>query len=184
METPAALALPASRFVAVLQSSVRGMDQMLGYRGHDRFVVLYYEPRGEEVVWRDCASYGFATGAWSVFLDNLAPIAQLYGVNVGTMDSMASHVLLIDRVRKVAFFAAKAEAIQFLKDVAASRARGDGDGTDAPLATAGSKSCVQITHEAITRLAYQLWENSGRPQGQALTHWLEAESKLMNAFRN
>ena len=31
---------------------------------------------------------------------------------------------------------------------------------------------------AIRSLAYQMWEESGRPDGQAEQHWLEAERKL------
>lgn len=32
--------------------------------------------------------------------------------------------------------------------------------------------------DEIARLAYQLWEEAGRPEGLALEHWLEAELKL------
>src|SRR5579863_4465115 len=42
---PAALAA----LVALIEKSVQGMDQKLGYHGQDRFVLFYYEPRGEEV---------------------------------------------------------------------------------------------------------------------------------------
>ncbi len=36
-------------------------------------------------------------------------------------------------------------------------------------------------HEGLARiekLAYQLWEKEGRPQGEALTYWLKAEKLL------
>ena len=60
---PAALAA----LVALIEKSVRGMDQKLGYHGNDRFVLFYYEPRGEEVIWRDSHSCGFSTGAGAAF---------------------------------------------------------------------------------------------------------------------
>jgi hypothetical protein len=45
---PAALAT----LVALIEKSARGMDQKLAYSGKDRFVLFYYEPRGEEVITR------------------------------------------------------------------------------------------------------------------------------------
>ena len=51
----------ASAFVTVTEKAMRSMDHMLGYRRRDRFVIFYYEPRGDEVLWRDSGSYGFAT---------------------------------------------------------------------------------------------------------------------------
>src|SRR4051812_30829568 len=84
-----------SSLVAVIDKCVRGMDQKLGYRGRDRFVLFYYEHRGEEVIWRDTRSYGFATGAWCVFSDELAPVADLYRVHLGGEGSPARHVLLV-----------------------------------------------------------------------------------------
>jgi Protein of unknown function (DUF2934) len=34
---------------------------------------------------------------------------------------------------------------------------------------------------SVSRLAYQLWENAGRPAGRDLEFWLEAEAKLQSA---
>ena len=80
---PAALAA----LVALIEKSVRGMDQKLGYHGKDRFVLFYYEPRGEEVIWWDSHSSGFSTGAGQLFIDELAPVADLHHVNVGSSGS-------------------------------------------------------------------------------------------------
>lgn len=33
-------------------------------------------------------------------------------------------------------------------------------------------------HEAISRLAYDKWENAGRPVGEHERHWHEAEEEL------
>jgi hypothetical protein len=34
------------------------------------------------------------------------------------------------------------------------------------------------TTNQISALAYELWEKEGHPEGQALDHWLRAESQL------
>lgn len=36
---------------------------------------------------------------------------------------------------------------------------------------------------SVSRLAYQLWENAGRPAGRDLEFWLAAEAKLNAASR-
>src|ERR1700722_11315458 len=101
--SPAALAALA----ALIEESVRGMDQKLGYHGRERFVLFYYEPRGEEVIWRDSHSYGFSTGAAELFFAELASIADLHNVNIGISDSPGTHVLLIDHVAARAYFVGK-----------------------------------------------------------------------------
>ena len=84
------------------------IDRALGYFGQARFVFFYFEPRGEEVVWNDGHSYGFATGGWKTFGEKILPLAQ--GMNVGQTSGRADHVLLIDRVRAHAYFAPRGEA--------------------------------------------------------------------------
>ena len=37
---------------------------------------------------------------------------------------------------------------------------------------------VEITQEEITRRAHDIWERSGRPEGEAIEHWLRAEREL------
>jgi hypothetical protein len=41
-----------------------------------------------------------------------------------------------------------------------------------------SKKMEMIDESSVSRLAYQLWENAGRPTGRDLEFWLAAESKL------
>jgi hypothetical protein len=36
---------------------------------------------------------------------------------------------------------------------------------------------------SVSRLAYQLWENAGRPVGRDLEFWLAAEAKLQSAVK-
>lgn len=36
-----------------------------------------------------------------------------------------------------------------------------------------------MIHESIASRAYELWEQAGRPDHQAETHWLQAEDQLM-----
>jgi hypothetical protein len=164
---PAALAA----LVALIEKSVQGMDQKLGYHGQDRFVIFYYEPRGEEVIWRDSRSYGFATGAGQLFIDELAPVADLHKVNVGASGSPGTHVLLIDRVDRRAFFVERSEAIRFLTSIAKQR-----QDEAAPLASLAT--LVEITQESIRQLAYNIWEKQGRLEGGALQDWLQAETQL------
>jgi hypothetical protein len=162
--------------VALIEKSVRGMDQKLGYHGADRFVVFYYESRGGEVVWRDSQSYGFATGAGQLFIDDLAPIAELHNVNVGGSATSASHVLLIDRRDQRAYFVERDEAFRFLEAVATRHRRSD-VGIPAEIEKSLATS-VEITQESIAKLAYRLWERNGRLEGRALNDWLEAEIEL------
>ncbi len=37
---------------------------------------------------------------------------------------------------------------------------------------------IVLTHDQIARHAYHIWERRGRPHGQAMQHWLEAEADL------
>ncbi|HLX72265.1 MAG TPA: DUF2934 domain-containing protein [Verrucomicrobiae bacterium] len=41
-----------------------------------------------------------------------------------------------------------------------------------------NKKMETIDESSVSRLAYQLWENAGRPTGRDLEFWLAAESKL------
>ncbi len=166
----------ANRFVSVMESSLRGADQMLGYTGKDRFVVLYYEPRGEEVMWHDSHSYGFATGAWEIFMDNIAPVAELYNVDVGTGGSCGKHALLIDRHEKRAYFADRVEALRFVRTVMTPG--GEADLSHVQWSGKKSGPAMEITHDAIMKLAYDLWTKQGRPEGRDMQNWLEAEAAL------
>jgi hypothetical protein len=37
---------------------------------------------------------------------------------------------------------------------------------------------MQVSH-SIAERAYLIWEQTGRPEGQALEHWLKAEAELI-----
>ncbi len=168
--------------VAVIERSVLGMDQKLGYPGRERFVIFYYEPRGEEVIWRDRLSYGFATGAWTIFKEELAPVADLYGVQIGNESAPARHVLLMDRAEHRAYFVERTEALQFIDAVA--------DGQDASIpgtmggpAPEGCQKTQEVTQETVAKLAYEIWERKGRMEGHYLDDWLEAEAQLTAAAR-
>ena len=41
---------------------------------------------------------------------------------------------------------------------------------------------IQESHTVAER-AYLIWEQMGRPEGQALEHWLRAETELASASR-
>jgi hypothetical protein len=88
----------------------RSIDRKLGYMGHARLVSFHYEPRGEEVVWNDGRSYGFGSGGWLAFGDEIAPLAERYGVDLGSDDGPGDHVLVIDRSTRHAYFAQRAAA--------------------------------------------------------------------------
>lgn len=96
----------------------RGADRRLGYFGQERFVAFCYEPRGQEVLWRDSHSYGFASGAWAAFLDHIVPVALRSGVDVGTDRSKGTHMILIDRATGAAYFAPRDQVRGFFHTVA------------------------------------------------------------------
>lgn len=100
--------------VAVSEMLHPWVDRKLGYLGDARFVMFYYEPRGDEVIWRDDRSYGFGAGAWCFFTDKIAPLAERYHVNLGNSISQGEEALLIDRVKRQAYFAKRKHTEQFI----------------------------------------------------------------------
>jgi len=158
--------------VALIEKSVRGIDQKLGYHGNDRFVLFYYEPRGEEVIWRDSHSSGFSTGVGQLFIDELSPVADLHQVDLGAGGSPGAHVLLTDRAARRTYFVERNEAIRFLNSEAKKPPGIQGQ----PMASL--TTLVEITHDSIAKLAHQIWERHGRLQGRALQDWLQAEAQL------
>jgi hypothetical protein len=101
-------------FVELSECLAGQTDRQLGYFGEGRFVAFRYEPRAEDVMWRDERSFGIATGAWQEFMDQVQPLADLYDVNVGSNDRAAEHVLVFDRTRLTAYFAPRDSAEAFL----------------------------------------------------------------------
>ena len=47
-----------------------------------------------------------------------------------------------------------------------------------PLSTSNSSASPAISAETVSRRAYELWEQEGRPEGCDLRHWLQAEQEL------
>jgi hypothetical protein len=91
-------------------------DRSLGYRGHDRLVLFYYEPRGQEIMWRDQRSYGFGVGGWRAYQQQLAPLARSYGVSIGDDRAHGCYVLLLDRQLGLAYFVPRRSAESLVRD--------------------------------------------------------------------
>jgi hypothetical protein len=154
------------------------MDQKLGYHGKDRFVLFYYEQRGDEVMWRDSHSYGFLTGAATYFIEEFGAVAELHKVDVGITGSPGTHGFLIDRVGGRAYLVKRDEAVRFLKSIA-QRSQGDQSATGGEIRMPASlATLIEITHGSIAETAYYIWEKHGKPEGQALQDWLQAEALL------
>jgi hypothetical protein len=164
--------------VALIEKSVRGMDQKLGYHGADRFVLFYYEPRGEEVIWQDSHSSGFSTGFGQCFIDELSPVADVHKVNIGSSGSPGAQVLLIDRAERHAYFVERDEAIRFLTIAATKQREGDSRKLDEIAPLGSLASLVEITHESVAKVAYHIWERHGKLKRVALQDWLQAEAQL------
>src|SRR4051812_37286992 len=96
------------------QQQCWGCDRELGYFGQDRFVMFYYEPRGQDVIWVDGRSSGFGTGGWQYFLDEIEPLARRLGVDAGSTTSRGRHALIIDRHFGQAYFAERDDAQAFV----------------------------------------------------------------------
>jgi hypothetical protein len=86
----------------------------LGYFGQERFVMFYYEPRGQDVIWVDGRSSGFGTGGWQYFLDQIEPLARRLGLDAGSTTSRGQHALIVDRDFGQAYFADRREAQAFV----------------------------------------------------------------------
>jgi hypothetical protein len=113
---PPGTAVPDA-FVRVTQQLHSWIERKLGYFGGDRFVIFYYDPRGQEVIWKDASSYGFASGGWIVFTEQIGPLAEHHRADVGlhSASTRGADVLLIDRLTREAYFAERALAEAFLK---------------------------------------------------------------------
>jgi hypothetical protein len=101
-------------FVEIVDCLPGQIDRQLGYFGTSRFVCFRYEPRAEDVMWKDENSFGIATGAWQTFNREVSGLADLYDVNVGSDKGAATDVLVYDRVRLAGYFAPRASAESFL----------------------------------------------------------------------
>jgi hypothetical protein len=50
-----------------------------------------------------------------------------------------------------------------------------------PKATAKAKPAAEVMPEEIERLAYQLWEERGRPEGTSTEDWTRAQAILLQS---
>ena len=89
--------LPAG-FVRLAELVSSTIERQLGYFRNERVVVFGYCPGGGEVIWRDGSSSGFGAGGWRVFLEEISPLAARMGVKLGDLESIGTHVLLMDRL--------------------------------------------------------------------------------------
>jgi hypothetical protein len=105
---------PPPGFLALPERLPPYLDRRLGYVGDDRFVIFYYEPRGEEVVWEDGHTYGFGAGGWCAFEDLVAPLGKLHGADLGNTVSAGRDVLVLDRQRGLTYFAERGCARRFV----------------------------------------------------------------------
>ncbi len=53
------------------------------------------------------------------------------------------------------------------------------DDCDWPDAKTGETGGGSVRHDQIRQRAYQIWEESGRPEGHEMDHWLEAEREVL-----
>lgn len=111
----AACQVPAD-FQPLPARRLQRIDRRLGYFGTNRFVAFYYEPRGDEVVWNDGRSYGFACGGWQAFTQDVAPIADSAGADLGDSQHRGAHALVVDRRLGQVYFADQAAAKRFVQE--------------------------------------------------------------------
>ena len=117
----AQVALPAPAGLLRLGNCLKHcIDRKLGYSGQDRFVLFHYEPRAQEVMWRDGRSYGFGSGGWQAFFDEVEPVAREHGISIGNDTRPGDHVLVVDRIEGEAWFADRRRAQEMVMRKVAS----------------------------------------------------------------
>lgn len=104
-----ATALLPQRFARIAAAVPARLDKELGYFGEARFCFFYYDAQADGVVWKDGRSYGFGAGAWRPFDEQIEPLARAQGVALGGRRPQ-DHVLLIDRLRRAAYFTPRSTA--------------------------------------------------------------------------
>jgi hypothetical protein len=102
-------------FVELSELGVAAIEHKLGYFGDDPLIIVGYCAGGGEVVWRDSQREGFGAGGWRFLLDEIWPLAQRYGVNLGSIGSAGSHVLLINRHHHAVYAAPRESAELFMR---------------------------------------------------------------------
>src|SRR6185312_6587589 len=97
-----------------LRDQVASIEHKLGYFGDSHYVVFGYCAGGGEVIWKDGHSWGFGTGGWRIFLEEIAPLAMSHGIDLGSIGSAGTHVLLVDRRNHVVYAGRRELAEEFL----------------------------------------------------------------------
>jgi len=108
----AMLPLPAER-VELLALRKTRLDRRLGYTGARRYVVFGYSMGGGAVFWKDGDSSGFG-GQWRLFLEEVALLGIPHHVDLGGIDHVGTHVLLVDRLRAAYYAVPRASAEEFV----------------------------------------------------------------------
>lgn len=96
------------------QSLQQGIEQQLGYCGQDRFVLFYFDPRSQCVMWRDSRFCGAGEAQQTALFKLVEATAKACGVSVGSPTGPGDHALLMDRVAHRATFSFREQAQEFL----------------------------------------------------------------------
>ena len=111
-ESPLVSLPPEATELIELRST--SIQNRLGYFRDEPFVIFGYCPGGGEVIWKDGHSSGFGTGGWKILLYEIAPLAARRGVNIGTINSAGTHVLLMDRLNGKLYAVSRVAAEDFI----------------------------------------------------------------------
>lgn len=96
------------------QSLQQGIEQQLGYCGQDRFVLFYFDPQTQRVMWRDSRACGAGETEQTALFRLVEATAKACGVSVGSATGPGDHALLMDRVAHRATFSFREQAQEFL----------------------------------------------------------------------
>jgi hypothetical protein len=93
------------------------LAKAMGYRGNARYVSFQWTPYGDEADYSD--GRGSGTGDWQAFLAFIhhpAVSPRLQGYDLGSSDSEAKHVLILDQEQQILFIAPARDAEKFLQE--------------------------------------------------------------------
>jgi len=101
-------------FLHLEQNLQPGIEQQLGYCGHDRFVLFYFDPKSHHIMWRDSRSCGTGESEQSALFKLIEKTAKALGISVGNQNGPGDHALLVDTVARRASFNFRELAQEFL----------------------------------------------------------------------
>lgn len=99
---PRCLPIPPE-FIELKKFRAVTLDRKLGYFGNQRFVIVGYSDRAQEIFWKDGQSSGFGLGHWQFFMDTLTPAAAAQGIDLGDIGRPGRHVIVLDRQEKAVY---------------------------------------------------------------------------------